>query len=101
MSWADFTNGTFELVGGAFMLLNCIRLFKDKQVKGISLTASLFFTAWSVWNLYYYPSLSQWLSFIGCITLASTNAWWVAMAIYYTRKNKKRAKVRRRRNHTF
>lgn len=88
MSIPDVINGTYELLGGVFLLVNCFKLLKDKEVKGISITASAFFTSWGYWNLYYYPSLNQWFSFAGGILIVAANTWWVYLAIYYARKKK-------------
>jgi len=88
MNKSDAINGIYELIGGLFLLQNCFRLYRDKEVKGITLPAATFFATWSWWNLYYYPSLNQWLSFSGALLIAVTNATWVIMAMYYTtRKN--------------
>lgn len=86
MSWADNVNGLYEAIGGLMMLLSCYRLYKDKEVKGVSMITAGFFTSWSFWNLYYYPSLGQWASFAGGIIIGLSNALWVGLAIYYTRK---------------
>lgn len=86
MSIPDLINGTYELCGGFFLLANCFKLIKDKEVKGISIISILFFTSWGYWNLYYYPSLNQWFSFAGGILIVTANTWWVIMAIYYRRK---------------
>jgi hypothetical protein len=86
MNKADAINGLYELIGGLCLLQNCFRLYKDKQVKGVTLHAAAFFATWSWWNLWYYPSLNQWLSFSGAILIAVTNAIWVVMAIYYTKR---------------
>ncbi len=86
MSWADIVNGIYESLGGLMVLLSCYRLYKDKQVKGVSIVATFFFTSWGFWNLYYYPSLNQWMSFAGGIIIAVSNTLWVSLAIYYTRR---------------
>lgn len=88
MTWADTINGSYEMLGGLFLLHNCYRLYRDKEVRGITLTSATFFSTWSWWNLYYYPSLNQWVSFFGGLLIAITNAMWVIMAIYYTHRNK-------------
>ena len=88
MTWADNVNGTYETIGGLFMLANCIKVYKDKEVKGISLTSAMFFCSWGLWNIVYYPSLNQWMSTIGAILLAFFNTTWLCQAIYYTRKNR-------------
>lgn len=87
MTWADTVNGGYESVGGIFMLLNCIRLYKDKEVKGVSLIPAAFFCSWGYWNLYYYPSLNQWASTWGAALMTLVNTVWIGQAIYYTRKN--------------
>ena len=89
MSWADTVNGSYEMIGGIFMLANCAKVYKDKQVKGISLASAAFFCSWGYWNIYYYPSLHQWMSTLGAILMTLFNTIWIAMAIYYTRRNKK------------
>jgi uncharacterized membrane protein YfcA len=82
----DTVNGIFELVGSLFILLHCRRLFKDKRVAGVSVVAVVFFVAWGLWNLYYYPHLGQWYSFVGGVAIVSANALWVSMLIYYRKK---------------
>jgi len=90
MNWPDLINGLYECMGGILIWLSVYKLYKDKEVKGISLWASVFFTTWSWWNLYYYPVICQWISFYGGILLAVANLIWIILAIYYTRKNKKK-----------
>ena len=85
MSPADMCNAAFELFGGVFVLNHCRVLFEAKIVKGISIVSTVFFTAWGVWNLYYYPSLGQWASFAGGVFICLTNLLWVAMLVYYRR----------------
>lgn len=89
---ADIINGCFELLAGLFCTINCFRLYKDKKVRGISILSTVFFTSWGFWNLYYYPSLGQTMSFIGGIFIVTTNVVWVSQMIYYTRKEKKALK---------
>lgn len=85
MSWQDLINGAFEFLAGFFVMMHCRRLFIDKQVKGVSLVATAFFTSWGIWNLYYYPHLEQWLSFYGGLSIVIANAFWIGMMIYYKR----------------
>lgn len=90
---ADAINGMFELLAGFFILMHCRRLYIDKQVRGASIVATTFFTMWGFWNLYYYPSLEQWLSFYGGIAVVAANTLWVSMMAYYTWKEKYKTKV--------
>jgi uncharacterized membrane protein YfcA len=82
----DFINCVFEFGGGILLIVNCFRLYKDKEIKGVSISVTAFFMAWGYWNLYYYPSLNQWWSFIGGILIVAANTVWVGMAIYYARR---------------
>ena len=81
----DLINGILELSGGFLVILNCISLYKAKQVKGVNMYVQAFFAFWGFWNLYYYPSLNQWVSFVGGAMIAVANTVWVVMAIYYSR----------------
>jgi len=90
MSWPDLVNGSYELIAGVFLAFSCFRLYKDKEVKGWPISTTIFFTSWGYWNLWYYPHLNQWLSFFGGIAVVIFNTLWCSMAIYYTRKNKKK-----------
>ncbi|HET8688644.1 MAG TPA: hypothetical protein VFM18_18675 [Methanosarcina sp.] len=83
MNLPDLINGSFELFGGVFILNHCRVLYQDKKVAGVSILSTAFFFAWGVWNLYYYPHLEQWLSFVGGLSIASANLLWVYLLIYY------------------
>ena len=84
----DIINGIFELGGGILIFINCFKLHKDKEVKGVSVSVTAFFTVWGFWNLRYYSCLDQWVSFAGGILLVAANSVWVIMAVYYSRKDK-------------
>lgn len=79
----DLINGCFEATGAVMCFLNVRRLYRDKKVAGVMWQVQAFFTAWGIWNLYYYPSLGQWFSFIGGSALVTFNGAWVAGALYY------------------
>lgn len=86
----DIVNGSFELLGGLFLLLNCVILCRDKQVRGVSVWPFVFYSLWGFWNLWYYPSLGQWFSFFGGIVVVSANAVWVLLHWYFSKYNKAR-----------
>ncbi len=79
----DVVNGIFEVIGGVLLVINCRSLFRDKTLKGVSVWPAVFFTAWGYWNLYYYPSLGQWVSFWGGIVIVSVNTVWIGMVVWY------------------
>jgi len=84
----DLVNGLFELAGGFFILLSCMKLYKDKKVRGISWIHVGFFASWGYWNLYYYPSLGQTISFIGGIGVVTMNTILLVQMLYYIKKEK-------------
>jgi hypothetical protein len=86
----DVINGSFELLGAFFTWKNALRLYRDKNLEGVYWPTIAFFTMWGMWNIYYYPNLGQWLSFIGGILLISGNLAWTIQAIYYVYKNRKK-----------
>lgn len=83
MHLSDSINGIFEAGGAILMWLNVKRIIEHKQVRGIDWRITVFFSAWGFWNLWYYPSLHQWMSFIGGIVMVTANIVWLVLAIKY------------------
>lgn len=69
----DLINGTFEALGGVFIHGHCRAVLRDKAVAGVSIISTVFFTAWGIWNLWYYPSLNQMASFYAGVFLVLAN----------------------------
>lgn len=90
----DLVNGSFEFVAGLLGILNVRRVLKDKKIVGVSLWMSGFITLWGFWNLFYYPYLGQWASFVGGILLVVTNTTWVSLGLYYNLVFQKRECVK-------
>lgn len=89
MIWPDLVNGVFEMLGGLFIAASIVRILRDKRVAGINWIHPAFFTAWGLWNLYYYPHLGQIISFLGGMGVVTANTVWVYLLIYYTYRRKK------------
>lgn len=94
MSFADIGNAFFEAFGGVLLWLNCWRLYKDKQFRGVSIIPTAFFFFWGVWNLYFYPAVGAWLSFCGGLVIVSANCVWLVQMIYYSRRNREAGKTK-------
>jgi len=86
----DILNGIFELCGGFIILLSIVKLHREKMVRGVSWAHVAFFAAWGFWNLFYYPSLDQWFSFAGGVTIVITNTIWTCQLVYWTRVEARR-----------
>lgn len=82
---ADLINGLFEAFAGIFVLNHCRVLRRDRAVAGVSIGSVAFFTAWGVWNLFYYPTLGQSLSFIGGLFVVVANGLYVGMLLSYSK----------------
>ena len=93
----DFLNSLWELAGGAFIALNCLRLYRDKMVRGVHWATVTFFTGWGYWNIYYYPAIGQWWSFAGGCSVVAFNTLWLGQLIHYSRKER----IARQRTHEF
>lgn len=85
MNWADFTNGVFEAGTGLTALHSCWKLYQHKRVQGVSHWLMAWVSLWGYWNLYYYPSLDQWLSFCGGLLIVTANTVWLSLAWRYRR----------------
>lgn len=83
----DFVNGAFEFLGAFAVWANVVVLSRDKHVRGVSCLTQVFFTLWGIWNIYYYPHLEQWVSFLGGFQLAVANVVWLGLSLYYSRQS--------------
>ena len=81
--WPDVINGTFEFLGAAVMTLSVRQVLKDKMVRGLHWAPCVFFGAWGWWNLFYYPSLDQWFSLAGGVTLVCVETVWLILLVRY------------------
>lgn len=85
----DIINGLFEFIGALFQTRNIWALLQDRQVKGVRPLPVAFFSLWGAWNIWYYPSLNQWVSFWGGICIVITNTVWLCLMVYYMRRDRK------------
>lgn len=89
MNLPDLINGMFEGVGAVFCVLNVFAIRRDKSVKGIHWLPTSVFSAWGIWNLYYYAHLDQWLSWSGGVLMVTVNLTWLAHALFYATRSPK------------
>jgi len=85
----DIINGSFEFLGGCFLLANVYKIYKDKRLRGYHWLSTVFFTSWGLWNLYFYPHLGQWFSFTGGCFIVTVNSFWLGQIYYYSKKEVK------------
>lgn len=85
--WPDIINGLFEAFGAYACWGNVARLKKDRDVKGIVWQYTAVFWVWGLWNVFYYPWLAQWFSFVaGCVLVVGNGVWlWMWLKIRSTK----------------
>lgn len=86
MSAPDIINGCFEGVGAWFTWANFRAYRKARELRGVYWPATAFFTSWGVWNLVYYPTIGQPVSFVGGVALTCGNIAWLALVLWDLRK---------------
>lgn len=79
----DLINGLFELGGAALLTLNIRALVRDRALSGVHWAPTVFFAAWGLWNLFYYPHLGQWLSFAGGVAVVAVNLVWLGLVLWF------------------
>lgn len=88
MITSDVINGAFEFLGSVVLWRNVHALYRDKIYKGVRLSSTAFFMAWGYWNLYYYPSLGQYWSVAGGVSIVAANTVWALQMVYYYYRNR-------------
>lgn len=81
----DLINAAFESIAALMVADHCRVLLRERCVRGVSLMAVLFFTAWGAWNLHYYPSLGQSASGACALLVTLANATYLLLAIRFRR----------------
>lgn len=79
----DQINGILEMAASIFILNHCRVLEKDKAVKGISILSVVFFTLYGIFNIFYYPSIAQWVSFWAGLFIVVVNFLYLWMVLKY------------------
>ena len=80
---ADLFNGCFEAAGAVFLWLNILAILRDGELKGVHWGPTVFFTAWSTFNLWFYPHQGLWFSFLGGCAIAISNTIWLYLVWKY------------------
>ena len=83
MNTPDAINGCLEFLAGFMILNHCRVVLRERVVAGVSIVSTIFFSAWGIWNLWYYPHLGQMLSFYGGLLIVIANCLWVGLMIRF------------------
>ena len=83
MDFPDLINSLFEFTAGCLIWLNVRALKEEKIIKGVRILPTTIFFFWGIWNLYYYPHLTQWASLVGGTSIVAANLAWLFLAFRY------------------
>ncbi len=85
---ADHVTALFELGATVMVCFNLYALYKDSQVKGVSIWTTVFFVLWGVWNLFFYPAYGLYWSYVAGALMLFANLIWVlgATILYWEHK---------------
>lgn len=86
MNHMDLISALFQGGAGFMIMLNIIKIHKDKFVRGVSIYCQGFMVAWGIFAPIYFISLNQILSTISAIFILMMNTIWFIQILYYTRK---------------
>jgi len=81
----DIINAVFVWAALIMSVLDLRRILVDRVLGGIHFGSAVLFTVWPLWDLCYYHSLGQWVSFCVCFLLACVRLCWFS-AVYRNRK---------------
>lgn len=79
----DHINAGFEAAAAIILWLNVRRLWRDRELKGVSVVPTLLYFVWCLWNLYYYAHLGQTLSWYAGFGVGLANITWVGLALWF------------------
>lgn len=71
------------LACAAVLSFHIVQLYKDKQVKGVSLIPTYVFIATNIFEVVYFYRLGDIMPTIGSAMMLVSNIIWLSMALYY------------------
>ena len=79
----DYINAGFESMAGVFVFLSAWRVYKDREGARCEQPGWSSSCSPGACGCNYYPSLGQWGSFYGGLSVAAANITWIALILYY------------------
>ena len=81
--WQDAVKGILELVGASAVLVNVIRIIKDKELKGVSFYYILFSVVANGYAMYFYYILKKWYAIRGVTIYTILVTLWMMLVLGY------------------
>ena len=78
----DIVMATFQVGACFFLILSILTIFRDRDLKGVSVWMIGFFTLWTVYGSWNWYHLDQFWSFATSVTMGILYAIWLSLAIF-------------------
>jgi len=86
MAPPDLINGTLEFVCSIMLWLDVRAVWRARGAAGVSIGARVFFWFWSVWNLWWYPHLGQYISAAGAVAVMLPQTLWLFLLVSFHKR---------------
>lgn len=87
----DIVMAGFQAGACLFLALNIVTIFRDRELKGVSIWMIGFFTIWTVFGTYNWYVLDQRWSYITSVAMGILYLIWLVLAIAAKREMKAKA----------
>ena len=78
----DYITSAFQAGAVLFLCANIIRLWKDGELKGISIWMMVYFTIWGYWGVFMWADLQQPWSMWTNVGIAVAYTIWLGLALF-------------------
>jgi hypothetical protein len=79
----DMGNATFQALNVACILRNIHALWRDREVKGVRASNTIFFLAWGFWNVWFYAHNGFWWSWTAGLMVITANCFWLTLVLAF------------------
>jgi hypothetical protein len=79
----DVINGCFLFTAAIVMALNVVKIYHDKEVRGISMFQITHFLLWSYWGCFFYAYIGAWWSLYSNTAISIIDTIWLVQILYY------------------
>ena len=77
----DYIMAAFQLGACFFLCLSIGAVFRDRQLKGVSVWMIAFFTVWTIFGTYNWYALEQFWSYVTSVLMGILYCIWLSLAI--------------------
>ena len=84
----DLIMAAFQVGSCLFLLLSIFTIFRDRELKGVSVWMIAYFTLWTMYGIFTWYALDQFWSYLTSIMMSILYVIWLALAIFVKTVNK-------------